>query len=65
MVTAAATEVPPALVRQLKPGGRLVIPVGEPYRSQDLRVISKDQQGKVATRSALRVVFVPLVRDRA
>lgn len=63
MVTAAATEVPPALVRQLKPGGRLVIPVGEQGHSQDLQVISKDQQGAVTTRSALAVVFVPLVRN--
>lgn len=64
MVTAAAATVPPALVRQLKPGGRLVIPVGEPHRSQDLRVIGKDEQGVVVTRSVLPVVFVPLVRDR-
>lgn len=64
MVTAAAATVPPALIRQLKPGGRLVIPVGEPYRSQDLRVMSKDEQGRVETRSVLPVVFVPLVRDR-
>ena len=63
MVTAAAAAVPPALVRQLKPGGRLVIPVGEPYRSQDLRLISKDERGAVESRSVLPVVFVPLVRD--
>lgn len=64
MVTAAAATVPPALVRQLKPGGRLVIPVGEPHRSQDLRVITKDERGGVETRSVLPVVFVPLIRDR-
>ncbi|HRC72600.1 MAG TPA: protein-L-isoaspartate(D-aspartate) O-methyltransferase [Candidatus Competibacter sp.] len=64
MVTAAAENVPPALIRQLKPGGRLVIPVGQQHRSQDLRVIGKDRQGRVATHSVLRVVFVPLVRDR-
>lgn len=63
MVTAAAVDVPPALVRQLKPGGRLVIPVGERHRSQDLRVIRKDEQGLVEARSVLPVVFVPLVRD--
>lgn len=63
MVTAAAATVPPALVRQLKPGGRLVIPVGEPHRSQDLRVITKDERGVIETRSVLPVVFVPLVRD--
>lgn len=63
IVTAAAADVPPALVRQLKPGGRLVIPVGERHRSQDLRVIRKDEQGLVEARSVLPVVFVPLVRD--
>ncbi|MCP5159648.1 MAG: protein-L-isoaspartate(D-aspartate) O-methyltransferase [Gammaproteobacteria bacterium] len=61
MVTAAAAEVPPALVRQLKPGGRLVIPVGPPHRTQELRVLDKDQQGAVRSRSVLPVVFVPLI----
>ena len=64
MVTAAAVEIPPALVRQLKPGGRLVIPVGEPGHTQDLRVIRKDEQGAVFSRSTLPVVFVPLILDR-
>ncbi len=63
MVTAAATEVPPALVRQLKPGGRLVVPVGPQHRSQDLRVICKDESGASYNRSVLPVVFVPLLRD--
>ncbi len=64
MVTAAAAEVPPALVRQLKPGGRLVVPVGSPYQTQDLRLLCKDEQGVVHGRSILPVVFVPLVRDQ-
>ena len=64
MVTAAAADVPPALVRQLKPGGRLVIPVGGPYQTQDLRVLRKDEQGVTQSRSVLPVVFVPLIRDR-
>ncbi len=63
IVTAAAAEVPPALVRQLKPGGRLAIPVGPQHRSQDLRVICKDESGASHSRSVLPVVFVPLVRD--
>lgn len=63
IVTAAAAEVPPALVRQLKPGGRLAIPVGPQHRSQDLRVICKDESGVLHSRSVLPVVFVPLVRD--
>lgn len=61
IVTAAAAEVPPALVRQLKPGGRLVIPVGPPHRTQDLRVLEKDAQGVARSRSVLPVVFVPLI----
>jgi protein-L-isoaspartate(D-aspartate) O-methyltransferase len=63
IVTAAAAEVPPALVRQLKPGGRLAIPVGPQHRSQELRVICKDESGVSHSRSVLPVVFVPLVRD--
>lgn len=63
IVTAAATETPPTLVRQLKPGGRLVIPVGPPHRTQDLRVLEKDTQGVVRSRSVLPVVFVPLIDD--
>ena len=65
MVTAAATEVPATLVAQLKPGGRLVIPVGEPGQTQDLRVIVKDEQGTVSSHSILPVVFVPLIAERA
>jgi len=63
MVTAAAADIPEALVRQLRPGGRLVIPVGPPYRTQDLRVLEKDEQGRVQSRSVLPVVFVPLISD--
>lgn len=61
MVTAAAADVPEALVRQLRPGGRLVIPVGPPHRTQDLQVLDKDEQGQVQIRSVLPVVFVPLI----
>ncbi len=63
MVTAAAEEVPLALLRQLKPGGRLVIPVGHHHCTQDLRVIGKDAQGRIVSRSVLPVVFVPLVHE--
>jgi protein-L-isoaspartate(D-aspartate) O-methyltransferase len=61
LVTAAAESVPPALVRQLKPGGVLVIPVGLSHFSQQLRLISKDADGQVQERNVLPVVFVPLV----
>lgn len=61
IVTAAASYVPPALLEQLKPGGNLVIPVGQPYMAQDLKVLHKDDQGRVTTRNILGVAFVPLV----
>ncbi|HKJ71364.1 MAG TPA: protein-L-isoaspartate(D-aspartate) O-methyltransferase [Gammaproteobacteria bacterium] len=61
LVTAGAHEVPPALVEQLAPGGRLVIPVGRAIWGQDLQVIEKEEGGGVTTRSVLPVAFVPLV----
>jgi protein-L-isoaspartate(D-aspartate) O-methyltransferase len=62
LVTAAPEEVPAALMAQLKPGGRLVIPVGG--YSQELIVIEKDRDGRTRTRSVAPVVFVPLVRGK-
>ena len=64
IVTAAAPEVPPALIEQLKPGGKLVIPVGAQWSGQELRIIEKDQHGKTTTRNALPVRFVPLTREK-
>ena len=61
IVTAAATHIPEALVEQLKPGGRMAIPVGLPYSYQELMLVSKDEQGKTVTESVLGVAFVPLV----
>jgi protein-L-isoaspartate(D-aspartate) O-methyltransferase len=60
IVTAAASEIPPALIEQLKPGGRFVIPVGNRYSGQDLLLIEKDQHGRVSRKSVLPVIFVPL-----
>ncbi|MBU0664268.1 MAG: protein-L-isoaspartate(D-aspartate) O-methyltransferase [Proteobacteria bacterium] len=62
MVTAAATHVPPSLKEQLKPGGKMIIPVGSPYVVQELLVLEKDQQGIFTTRNVLPVSFVPLTR---
>jgi len=62
IVTAAAREVPPALVEQLRPVGRLVIPVGEAFGDQELRLLSKDADGHVTSRWVLGVAFVPLTR---
>ncbi len=60
IVTAAASHVPPPLVRQLKPGGRMVIPVGGRFTLQYLMLVEKDAQGTVSTRQLLPVIFVPL-----
>ena len=60
IVTAASNHIPPPLLKQLKPGGRMVIPVGNPFSSQQLVVLTKDAQGRVATRRMLPVRFVPL-----
>jgi protein-L-isoaspartate(D-aspartate) O-methyltransferase len=62
LVTAAPEEVPDALIAQLAPGGRLVIPVGG--RSQDLQLIEKDAGGGTRARVVAPVMFVPLVRER-
>jgi protein-L-isoaspartate(D-aspartate) O-methyltransferase len=64
IVTAAAPAVPPALIAQLKPGGKLVIPVGAQWSGQSLLVIEKSADGKTTTRNALAVRFVPLTREK-
>lgn len=60
MVTAAASAVPPVLIEQLKPGGKLVIPVGSQHSHQELLLISKSADGVTHTRRVLAVRFVPL-----
>ena len=60
MVTAAAVAVPPALIEQLRPGGRLVIPVGAPAGHQELMLITKAADATVQTRRVLAVRFVPM-----
>ncbi|MDH5535888.1 MAG: protein-L-isoaspartate O-methyltransferase, partial [Betaproteobacteria bacterium] len=60
MVTAAARDVPQPLVEQLKPGGRLVIPVGSQLGGQTLYVIQKQADGGTTKRAVLAVRFVPL-----
>jgi protein-L-isoaspartate(D-aspartate) O-methyltransferase len=60
IVTAAAREIPQALVDQLKPGGRLVIPVGPDLSGQDLLLVEKDAAGRVRERPLFSVAFVPL-----
>lgn len=61
IVTCAAQYVPPALLQQLKPGGRLVIPIGQPFRrGQFLYIYTKDEEGRVRSRKDVGVYFIPM-----
>lgn len=60
IVKESITEVPPPLLNQLKPGGRLVAPVGPPDQPQILKLITKDRNGRIRERSILPVRFSPL-----
>jgi protein-L-isoaspartate(D-aspartate) O-methyltransferase len=64
IVTAAAEHLPPPLLKQLKPGGKLVIPVGEHHGYQELLVVEVDAEGEARHTSVLPVRFVPLTGDR-
>ena len=64
LVTAAASHIPPPLVRQLKPGGRMVIPVGAAFMVQQLMLVEKKLDGSISTRQTLPVSFVPLTGQR-
>ena len=64
IVTAAPPELPQALLDQLKPGGKLVAPVGSTVWGQDLVVVEKNAQGKITRRSVFPVMFVPMVKGR-
>lgn len=63
IVTAAAASIPPALLEQLKPGGRMVIPLGLPGMHQDLVLVTSNRQGETKMRNILGVAFVPLIED--
>jgi protein-L-isoaspartate(D-aspartate) O-methyltransferase len=64
MVTAAAPEVPPDLVAQLAPGGRMILPVGGTPEVQVLRVVDRGNDGVTAETDLLPVRFVPLTHGR-
>ena len=64
IVTAAASHIPKPLIEQLKPGGKLVIPVGRPHLYQELTVVEKDKDGEIDIREVLGVAFVPLQGER-
>jgi protein-L-isoaspartate(D-aspartate) O-methyltransferase len=61
IVTAAADHIPPPLIQQLKPGGRLIIPLGNPFSVQQLVLVTKDLTGKITERPVIAVRFVPLL----
>jgi protein-L-isoaspartate(D-aspartate) O-methyltransferase len=61
VVTAAAEHIPPPLVRQLKPGGVMIIPVGSRFQVQTLMLVEKTSDGKTSSRSLIPVRFVPLL----
>jgi len=63
MVTAAASHIPPPLVKQLKPGGRMLIPLGSRFMTQQLLLVTKEQEDRIAIRQILPVVFVPLTGE--
>jgi protein-L-isoaspartate(D-aspartate) O-methyltransferase len=60
IVTCAAQYVPPALFKQLKPGGRLLIPIGQPFkRDQFLYIYTKGADGKVTSKKDIGMYFIP------
>jgi protein-L-isoaspartate(D-aspartate) O-methyltransferase len=60
VVTAVAGHIPPPLLKQLKPGGRMVLPLGTRFTTQQLVLVRKLEDGRITTRQLLPVAFVPL-----
>ena len=65
IVTAAASHIPPPLIEQLKPGGRMAIPVGSPFQVQSLMLVEKEKDGAIVQRNVMSVRFVPLTRSKS
>ncbi len=63
IVTAAASHIPPPLVKQLKTGGRMIIPVGSRFMTQQLLLVNKDSLDEISVRQILPVRFVPLTGE--
>jgi protein-L-isoaspartate(D-aspartate) O-methyltransferase len=63
VVTAAAEFVPPPLLKQLKDGGKMIIPVGTPFTTQQLLLVEK-KNGKIKTKNLMFVRFVPFTRGK-
>ena len=62
IVTCATGQIPPPLIKQLAPGGRMVIPVGGPFSVQSLMLVTKRKDGTIGSRSLMPVRFVPFLR---
>ncbi len=62
IVTCASDFIPPPLIKQLKKGGRMCIPVGPPFKIQHLVVVTKGKDGQIFTEIIASVRFVPLTR---
>jgi protein-L-isoaspartate(D-aspartate) O-methyltransferase len=60
VVTAASSHIPPPLIDQLKPTGKMVVPIGGPFMTQQLMLVEKTEDGKIKTKQLLPVAFVPL-----
>ena len=60
VVTAAASHIPPPLIKQLKPGGRMVIPVGSRFMTQQLLMVEKREDDSIISRQVMPVIFVPV-----
>jgi len=63
VVTAASDHIPPPLIKQLKIGGKMAIPVGRPFLVQHLMLVERSEHGDIQTRSILPVRFVPFRRE--
>jgi len=61
--TAAAGRIPEPLLEQLRPGGRMILPCGEPWGFQYLVVITKDEKGKIGKKNVMPVRFVPMTGE--
>jgi len=61
-VTAASETIPEPLLQQLKPEGRLVIPIGDRIHGQELTLVTRDKDGRLTSKNILPVIFVPFTR---
>ncbi len=64
IVTAAPELIPEALIEQLRPGGRMAIPIGRVHETQTLVRVTKDPEGETTEQAMLPVAFVPMVRKK-